>query len=241
MVCISLLIRSYGMAVIAVLVSLLLLLRWSWINGAHPDAAPDADVMPGQPPLHSRTFDGPGLWGMVVTLLSDGALYLSMLFSWLYLWTVAPQWQLPDTAPMSWVPFSISGVLLTGAAVWFNQVVRRLRGGVDSRLQSQLWSVSVLGLIHCFLLIWVWLDSSLMSTKTAHDAVIAVLLMYQLFHSGLAVIMTALQALRVAYGYVGKAAPYELAVVAPWWLYTASVFWISFAAIVLLPGAWGDF
>lgn len=67
------------------------------------------------------------------------------------------------------------------------------------------------------------------------------MLMYQLFHSGLAVIMSALQAWRVAYGYVGKASPYEVAVVAPWWLYTAAVFWISYAAIVLLPVIWGGF
>ena len=240
-VCISLLIRSYSLAVIALLVSLVLLLRWSWINGAHPGAAPDAGVMPGYPSLHSRTFDGPGLWGMVVTLLSDGALFLSILFGWLYLWTVAPQWQVPDTAPLPWLPLLISGGLLTGAAIWFNHVVRRLREGVDYRLQSQLWGVSAIGLAHFCLLIWVWSASTLISTQTAHDAVITVMLMYQLFHSGLAVIMTALQAWRVAYGYVGKAAPYELAVVAPWWLYTAAIFWFSFAAIVLLPGAWGGF
>jgi cytochrome c oxidase subunit I+III len=240
-VCVSLLIRTYSLALIATGVSLALLLRWSWINGTHPGAAPDAEVVQGYPPLHSRTWDSPGLWGMAVTLLADGALFLSLLFGWLYLWTVAPHWQVPEAAPLAWLPFLISGGLLTGAAMWYSRIVQRLREGFDDRLQSRLWGVSALALAHFGLLIWVWDASTLLPTQTAHDAVIAVMLMYQLFHSGLAVIMSALQALRVAYGYVDQAAPYELAVVAPWWLYTAAVFWIGFAAIVLLPHIWGGF
>jgi len=216
-----------------------LLLRWSWVNGAHPGAAPDATVMPGYPPLHSQTFDGPGLWGMIVTLLSDGALFLSLLFGWLYLRTLAPYWQVPDTKPLAWLPLLISGGLLTATTIWFNRVLGQLRKNVDDHLQSQMWGISVIGLAHCCLLFWVWSTSTLASTKTAHDAVIVVMLMYQLFHSGLAVIITALLAWRVAYGYVGKSAPYEVAVVAPWWLYTSVVFWLSFAAIFLLPFAWG--
>jgi cytochrome c oxidase subunit I+III len=237
--CISLLIRTYSLALVAVGVSLVLLLRWSWVNGAHPLAAPDAEVMPGYPPLHSRTFDSPGLWGMVVTLLADGALFLSLLFGWLYLWTVAPHWQVPETAPLAWMPLLISGVLLTAAVIWYIRVVQRLREGLDSHLRGWLWGISVLGLLHCGMLIWAWADSTLVPTQTAHDAVISVMLMNQLFHSGLAVIITVLQAWRVACGYVGKAAPYELAVVEPWWFYTVVIFWVSFAAIVLLPIAWG--
>lgn len=237
-VCICLLIRTYNLAMIASLASLVLLLRWSWINGAHPGAAPDASVLLGYPPLHSRTFDGPGLWGIIMTLLADGVMFLSLVFGWLYLWAVAPHWQVPATVPLTPLPLLISGGLLTVATIWFNYVVRRLREGQDKHLQGQLWFISIIGLAHCCVLIWGWSVSTLASTQTAHDAVISVMLMYQLFHSVLAVIMTALQARRVAYNYVGKAAPYEMAVVKPWWLYTTVIFWLIFAAIVLLPIAW---
>lgn len=238
LVCISLLLRVYGIAAAALLVSLVLLLRWSWVNGAHPGAAHDAGVKAGYPPLHSRTFDGPGLWGIILTLLADATLFLSLLFGWLYLWTVAPQWQVPANAPLSWPPLSLSGVLLTAATVWHRSLLRRLRAGSAARLQGQLWGIAALGTAHCVVLIWVWSTSSLAATQTAHDAVIAVMLMNQSFHSGLAVVMTVLQAMRVGYGYVGKAAPFEIAVVKPWWIYTTGVFWLSFAAIVLLPLAW---
>ncbi|PTQ94754.1 cytochrome c oxidase subunit I+III [Nitrosomonas nitrosa] len=237
--CISLLIRTYEIALIALLISLLLLLRWSWINGAHPGAAPDARVKPGYPPLHSRTFDSPGLWGMVVTLFSDGALFLSLLFGWLYLWVIGPNWQVPDAAPLAWTTLVIAGVLLSGAAYWYRRVLQRLKAGDDHYLQYQLWGITTLGLAHCCMLLWIWTTAPLMVTHTAHDAVIAVFLAYLLFHGGLAVIVTGLQAKRVAYGYVGKSVPYEVAVLEPWWLYTVGVFWISLLVILLLPSAWG--
>lgn len=237
-VCIGLLLRVYDIAVVALLVSLALLLRWSWINGAHPAAAPDASVSLGYPPLHSRTFDGPGLWGIILTLLADATLFLCLIFGWLYLLTVAPHWQAPTVPPLSWLPLLASGVLLTIATIWHRFVLQRLRMGSDAQLHPQLWSITLVGLIHIGLLVWTWSTSSLAVTETAHDAVIAVVLMYLLFHSGLAVIMTLLQALRVGYGYVGKAAPFEIAVVTPWWLYTTGVFWLSFAAVILFPIAW---
>src|SRR3546814_4222710 len=49
------------------------------------------------------SFDGPGLWGMGVTLLANGALYLSLLFGWFYLWAVSPQWQVPDSDLNGWL------------------------------------------------------------------------------------------------------------------------------------------
>ncbi|GJL70908.1 MAG: cytochrome ubiquinol oxidase subunit I [Nitrosomonas sp.] len=238
-VCISLLLRTYNIALIATGISLLMLLRWSWINGAHPGAAPDANISPEYPSLHSRTFSGPGLWGMIVTLFADGALFLSLLFGWFYLWIAAPFWQAPETSPIAWLPMLISGGLLTVSTIWFNRIISQIRKNQYTHLQIQLWSIAGIGLVHCGILIWVWLTATLTVAITAHDAILAVLLMYLIFHSVLAVIMTALQAWRVVYGYVGKAAPYELLVVKPWWWYTTLVFWIGFTATILLPNSWG--
>jgi len=83
--CLSLLNKVYPLATAAAAATIVVLLRWSWENGAHPAAAADARTQPDEPPLHSRTFDGPGLWGMGVTLLANGTLYLSLLFAALLL------------------------------------------------------------------------------------------------------------------------------------------------------------
>ncbi len=237
-VCLGLLTKAYWVALAATLVTVALLLRWSWENGAHPLAAPDARVVPGDPPLHSRTHDGPGLWGMMVTLMANGSLYLALLFGWFYLWTVAPHWQVPDEPPLDAVILLISGALLTVALAGFNRMVRHLRRRLDPHLERHLWTVTALGGAHFALLVYVLLEAQLAPTATSHDAVITVMLGYQLLHSGLAVIMTALQACRVRCGYVGTLAPYEPVVVERWWIYTAGVFWLSYISMVLLPMTW---
>ena len=58
-------------------------------------------------------------------------------------------------------------------------------------------------------------------------------------HAGLAVILTMLQALRVARGYVSKQRPYEPQVVKPFWFYYLSVYWLSIALFFILPLGWG--
>lgn len=237
-VCISLLMRAYPVALMAVIGAFLLTLRWSWHNGAHPRSAPVTADDPIDPPLHSRTCNGPGLWGMVVALMADGTLYLSLLFGWFYLWTAAPQWSVPNEGPLSLWLLLASGALLT-VSVWLHhRAVVRLRNGNDKGLQSRLWTVAALGLVHFGLLLQVLTGAQLEVKTLAHDSVIAVMLVYLLFHSGLAVILTALQAMRVRHGYVSSKLPYEPVVLRPFWLYTLGIFWLGFAAFILLPMAW---
>jgi len=125
-VCISLLTRVYALAGIFVVIAGVLLLRWSWENGAHPNAAPDAGVKPGDPPLHSRTMDGPGLWAMAVFLIANGSFFLSYLFGWFYLWTVSPEWQMPDTPPLSLLITGIAGGAVLAGCVVVEKLVRGL-------------------------------------------------------------------------------------------------------------------
>ncbi|GAB4363195.1 MAG: cytochrome c oxidase subunit I [Methylohalobius crimeensis] len=232
--CVCLLLRAYAWAGIAALVSLGFLLRWSWENGAHPAAAPDARTLPGEPPLHSRTFDGPGLYGMAITLLADASLFVSFLFGWLYTWTVAPgEWGSGNT-PVAWSVLALSGGLLTGAAFWFQRVVRWLRTKTEKHLPRHLWGIACVGAVHCLSLFWIWDGAGPNATGNVHGAILTVFWAYLLCHSGLATLMTGLQAWRAGVGYVTPAIPYEPRVVALWWLYTAGVFWVGFAILALV-------
>ncbi|MCK9469367.1 MAG: cytochrome c oxidase subunit I, partial [Porticoccaceae bacterium] len=197
LLCISLLLRIYPAALLVAVLALLILLRWSWHCGAHPCADPVAEGEPMDPPLHSRSVDGPGRWGMVVTLMANGTLYASLLFGWLYLWTVAPQWQVPEQNPVGLWPLLVSGVLLGGAALFHRWLACSLARGDDRKLRSGLWWIAALGLAHFGILLWVLLRASLAPQELAHDAVLLVLLMYLLIHGGLATLLTAMQAVRV--------------------------------------------
>ena len=237
--CISLLLKVYWLAAVGCAAAVVVLLRWSWENGTHPAAAPDARVQPGEPPLHSRTLDGPGLWGMGVTLLANGALYLALLFGWFYLWTVAPNWQVPEHMPFNHGLLLASALLLSLATWWQARAIKRLRRGDARNLRGHMALVAGLGLGQTGLLLWTLLGGELAPRATAHDAVILVMLIYNLLHCALATILSALQALRVHCGYVGAHAPYEPLVVGQLWYYNLGVLWSSYFALVLFPSTWG--
>ncbi|WP_043528046.1 cytochrome c oxidase subunit I [Litchfieldella xinjiangensis] len=238
-VCLSLLVKWYPLAALGAVVAIGFLLRWSWINGAHPKAAPDARVQAGAPPLHSRTMDGPGLWCMGIAMLANGALFLSLLFGWFYLWTVSPAWRMPDTSPLPWVWLLVGGAALTVGMLWLERMVSRLRNEKDAGLASGLFIISLLGAVQVAVLIaTLWL-APLSPTETAHDAVLVVALLYVLIHGSLAPVLSLLQGLRVRYGYVGAHAPYEPAIVAWFWRYTVGTYWLVFIAVVLMPGLMG--
>ncbi|WKD29814.1 cytochrome c oxidase subunit I [Halomonas sp. KG2] len=234
-VCISLLTRVYALAGIFVVIAGVFLLRWSWENGAHPNAAPDAGVKPGDPPLHSRTMDGPGLWAMAVFLIANGSFFLSYLFGWFYLWTVSPEWQMPDTPPLSLLIMGMAGGAVIAGCVVVEKLVRGLRQQRDAGLRASLYLAAALGALQLGLAGWALWRADLSPTQTTHDAVMLVGLVYALFHGGLAVILTVLQGMRVGYGYVGAQAPFEPAVVALLWRYNVVTFWLLVGALAILP------
>lgn len=238
-VCLSLLVKVYSLALVATVVAVVLLLRWSWHNGGHPGVTPLRDDDPTEPPLHSRTFDGPGLWGMVVALMANATLYLSLVFGWFYLWTVAPLWSVPGEGPLPLGPLAVSGALLSLSVLVYARGLARLRRRDTRGLARRFWLTSLLGALHALLLLWLLVDAPLYPSHTAHDAVITVMVIYQLIHSTLAVVLTGLQAVRLRLGYVSAQIPYEPVVLGPFWIFTLGVFWMSFAAFVLLPLAWG--
>ncbi len=239
-VCIALLVRGYTVALIATLASLAVLLHWAWVNGLHPAALTELRIQPGDPPLHPHTFDGPGLGGMVVTLIANASLFLALIFGWFYLWTVAPGWQAPTSSQLSGSALLLAGGLLTVATLWLRHIVSELRRGRAVRLELPLWSIAGLGLAHVGGLVYIFITAPLAPTRTAHDAVIAVFLAYLLLHGALACMFAAMQAVRVRFGYVSLQAPYELVVVEKWWSYTLLVFWLSYVCVVLFPLGWGN-
>lgn len=227
--CISLLARSYILALVVAVGSAAMLLRWSWLNGAHPHAAPTNDKRPDQLPLHSRTTDGPGLWGMRITLMANATLYLCLLFGWFYLWAT-PDRPLPAENPLDLVLLTLSAVLCTAAAASHRSAVQRVvKGATDNklsdRLSHRLWLTSCFGFLHCLVAIACLVGSPLQFTALTHDALITFALFYLLFHSVLAVVLTLLQASRCRHGYVNEKIPYELRIVGDWWIYTTIVVW----------------
>lgn len=239
-VCISLLVRVYALAGIFVLIAGVFLLRWSWENGTHPKAAPEATVTPGDPPLHSRTMDGPGVWAMAIFLIANGSFFLSYLFGWFYLWTVSPEWRMPDISPLSLSLLVAAGLAVSAGCSVMEKLIRGLRHKSDVGLGAGLYLVGGLGAVQVVFTGWALYGANLSPTETSHDAVMLFGLIYALFHGGLAAILTVLQGLRVGYGYVGAYAPFEPVVVAQLWRYNVVTFWVLVGALAVLPRVIGS-
>ncbi|MEX1198539.1 MAG: cytochrome c oxidase subunit I [Pseudohongiellaceae bacterium] len=236
--CLSLLAGAYWLALAATLGASAILLRWSWVNGVHRDAAPLSNDETTELPLHSRTVEGPGLWAMVVTLMANATFFLSLVFGWLYFRTVSPQRIIPAEIRVDMAILLFSGALLLLAYGLYNNAVRRIRDGQGAGLQGRLMVVLFCGLIQNGCLVWVMVTSPLQVFDLTHDALVLFLLMYLSFHSLLCWILTALQLLRVRRAYVGVELPYELIVLRPLWIYSTAVFWVGMALFFGLPLAW---
>ena len=191
-----------------------------------------------EPPLHSRTSDGPGLWGVRVALLADGTLYVSLLFGWIYLWTVAPSGFLPTQAAISPYAMGVGGLLLSIAAFFNAQTTQHLETKSERQLSSQLWLSLGFALAYIGVFCWLLLQLELAVTQTAHDALLFVMLMFVLFHSVLVLGALLLQVVRVKIGLVSRELPYELYVLKPLLQFTVIIYWASVVSFLILPELW---
>jgi cytochrome c oxidase subunit I+III len=238
-VCICLLLRLYPVALLAAVAALVLCLRWAWYSAGHPAFAPAST---SQAPAFHQTWSGLGLWGIAVALLADLALYLSLIFGWFYLWTVAPNWQIPASAAVTIGPALLCGAALTLAAGCHMWMARRLKRNeqhplTQNALSRGLRLTAVLGAVHSALLAWVFTSGDLHPQGSSHDSALFLVCAYLLLHSCVATLATALQAVRASRGFVSPGAPYEVAVLRLFWLFTLAMYWLTFAAFILLPAA----
>ncbi|HLT03671.1 MAG TPA: cytochrome c oxidase subunit I [Pseudomonas sp.] len=234
--CLSLLVKQYGLALGLSLVILGVLLLWSWRNGPRLDPQASQAVEPGQPPLHWQTRDGPGLWGMAVTLVANGALYLSLLFGWFYLGIVTPGAPPPAPLGLNESGLLASALLLTVGTLYLRWLLRQ----ASARLTAHLALLTLLAAVQVALLGATLVGAELQPRARSLDAVALVVILYSLIHCGLAAILTALQAWRAALGHVSARQAYEPRVVAQLWVYNLGVLWSSYVAIVLFPLGWGS-
>ena len=236
LLCILLLLKAYVFAAGAAFAAVVVLLRWSWENGAHPAAAAgEAHDLPEGLQLHSCTFDGPGLWGMGLTLLADAALFTSLLFGWVYLWTVASHWEPPAQSPLGVWPLAAIALGL-GAGTWCMQrAVAGLKAACAAGLAARLSLAAAFGACASAGLVALLALAPLEPTRLAHDAVLTFTLYFLLVHATVATVLATLQAWRVRLGYVGVHAPYEPLVVVLWWRFTTGAAVVAWLVMALLP------
>ncbi|AMJ62988.1 cytochrome c oxidase subunit I [Bosea sp. PAMC 26642] len=113
-------VKAVVLASICGVLAVVSIIAWMWDS----DPAPSEEVDIGGgivlPTYASGTLSH-SWWAMVILMLVSAALYLSYLFGYLYLWTVAPQnWPQASALTSAWSPLAPVGLLVASAVLLFS-------------------------------------------------------------------------------------------------------------------------
>jgi heme/copper-type cytochrome/quinol oxidase subunit 3 len=126
--------KVYAGALVSAGLGLAVILGWLWTGTALVPEKATKEVGIGDPlPIYVSGSGSVGWWGMLVTMLADLTAFLSLVFGYLFFWTVHadfPPAALPDPHP-GWLVAGLVALLaswgLTGLAIGWNRRDRSLR------------------------------------------------------------------------------------------------------------------
>ena len=227
----------YWLSALGAAAALASALRWAWATGLDRDW-PDQDAGRGLTlPLHPQVHDAPGWWGMVGGLLVDATFYITLLFGYLYLWAVAPDWP-PPAFIDSHLPLTLVTVFSALVAALANHwAVRKNAAGASPTVALVVTTLSgLLAAAGCLAQIHFGLPAP---TSHAYVAVTTFLLGFCALHLGLTGIFAAFVLLRFRRGFVSPRRSLDLRVIRLWAGYSALISVIALALVHGLPGLLG--
>ncbi|MEZ0167403.1 cytochrome c oxidase subunit I [Microvirga sp. TS319] len=225
---VGMLIKIYWLVPLSVLGVAALAAWWAWSLGNRGDLGL-------QPVGHglvllraSEVARPPGWWGSLFLLLADGVFFGALLFGYVFLWTVAPNWP-----PPAWLEPGLSGPLLAlgGAVLAFGGIrladrAIRCNAGPWLGLLLSLAGLAALGSAAITVLARTTHDAH------AYDATLWVVAGYVVFHAAVAGLMTVFLVLRAGAGYLSARRIGEARIVRLWIDYAVA------AAVLGLGAAW---
>ena len=227
-----------GAAVLAV-AALLVALYWLWGTGLKSDPAPIPIAHGRTLPSSRRSAQSPAWWGMVFTLIFDGALFASLLFGYLFLWTIAPNWPPPafiEPTPLL-AAITLAALVLTGIAA--GRAVAANGAGRDARAQAWFALAAGAGALATAGLAAVPALFAPPAGDHAYGALVFALSAYAALHMGLAAAGALFLLARVRAGFVSPARDLEPRNLAMFCNFAAVTGAIVIAAIHLMPLAGG--
>ncbi|MGY6587443.1 MAG: cytochrome c oxidase subunit I [Wenzhouxiangella sp.] len=227
----------YWLSALGAAASLGAALRWAWCNGLERDRE-DLDAGRGLTlPLSPQVHDAPGWWGMVVGLCVNATFYITLLFGYLYLWAVAPEWPPESFVDSGRLTGLIAALATLGAVLAWHRAVATNAAGhspVPALIAALLTALFALGGLA------VQISQDLASpTSHAYYAVTTFLLGYLALHALLAAAMAGFSLLRWQHGFISPRRSLDLRVPRLWAGYTAAVSLIGLGLVHGLPGLLG--
>nr|WP_216184413.1 cytochrome c oxidase subunit I [Verticiella sp. GG226] len=232
----AVLFKVYWLAALFPFAVAALFLRWAWSTGVREDPVP---VNVGQGlmllPHHGDPEGSPGRAGTIYTLAADGTLFACLLFGYVFLWTIAPNWPPPAFIdPSPWLPLlAASGLAVAlGTSSLGLARVGAGRVGAGATLAWLATAGSVVGALAFGLLPSLALPAP---TGHAYAAISAVLCYYMALHCAIGALMTGFAAQRCRHGFISAMRRLEFVIARTWWRYTAAAGVIALVALYGFP------
>ncbi len=227
--------QVYPVAIAGAGVAAILFLIWGWQNGLKEDHEPLPAGGDLELPVHATVDGAPGWWGSCITFVADGTFLASLLFGYLFLWSVAPGWPPPSFIEPSTV---IPAVAILGSATGFmasHLAVRRNAAGALGAAMMWLTIALLAGIGAAAAFLAVPLTAIESPTTHAYHATTALIAIYAAFHCGVVTLMSAHAGLRAFSGYISPQRSLDLRVLRLWWGYALGRALLILAVLFAFP------
>ncbi len=169
-------------ATICAVLAIALMIKWLWATDPGPSHAP-VDIGGGVTvPVYETGASSTSWWAMLVLILVAAAIFSSLIFSYLFLWTVAPaSWPAAGALPAAAYPLIAAGFLAASSAL-IAYASRALKKSAAWPLRiAMLVAVPLIAAAFGFEL-YGQLQSGLRPTDTGYAAVVYTLIAFQGFY-----------------------------------------------------------
>jgi|TARA_R100000501_G_scaffold1440_2_gene4354 cytochrome c oxidase subunit I+III len=224
----------YWGAVLMACVILGCALFWLWNTGLRQDPELIEVGLNKRLFPHAATEQAPAWWGMIFTLVFDATLFASLLFGYLFLWTIAPNWP-----PPTWIDTNMPVALITMAALVMGAIACR-RAVATNKAGSTLGThwlaiAAAAGIAAAGGFIAVPAHLAPPAADHAYSASVLMLSAYGAFHAGLGTVGALFVLARNRAGFISPIRSLDVRNLSLFWTYSAISGVVAAAAIHLMP------
>jgi cytochrome c oxidase subunit I+III len=179
--------QTYWLCAVGAGIFVLAVLVWLWHQPNASDAVRTRLTREVGVPVGAQVPHNFGWWGMCVAIGGDAALFLSLVFAYFYLWTLAPAWPPAGITPFE-PTLPILGIigLLLGSLVMY--LIRRAFHRTALLAAGSLLTL-LLGAAYAGLQIWLLMEHGRPPQEHAYNALVYTLVGFNLLHVGIALLM----------------------------------------------------
>jgi cytochrome c oxidase subunit I+III len=226
----------YATAVVSSLLALVTILVWLWTGTGEIPEKDEKDVGLGLTlPLYTSGRESPGWWAMFITMLGDFAAFVSLIFGYVFYWTLNDRF-LAASAAGPGVLWPATGAILIVGAWLLTGIARPVLASTSAALFSlTLLLAGILGLLGAGALMTALWSMPLAPDGSAYAATVWLLLVWVILHVALGLVMLGYCAARRLAGRMTARYDMDLRNTLLYWHFTGVMTLITIGVVAGFP------